>query len=256
MQAPSPTPLPIVNFWPLGCGFDQFPFWFPLLPPRNPITDAMPRLNTAQNLAEQLSAGKVFSVDVLCRLLVDPPYRNTMHATNPFMVDNAHILDYIMAVNPRTGQIVNSARLTVAGRALLESCKSNEAEWQAAKGAQAKLEADIEFQVKSSKKIKLVAEEELANLFNANYPILPIPPIIPQIDCASIVENIVNEIDTDPFTPYYRGRTFGPTVNGWNNRREPIFGPAQLKIMRQPMVFLLVCNLSTHSLQLWGIGLL
>jgi hypothetical protein len=51
-------------------------------------------------------------LDALCRTIVSIPYRNTMHATNPFMEANQHLLMPVMALNPRTGREVNGAQLT------------------------------------------------------------------------------------------------------------------------------------------------
>ena len=52
-------------------------------------TGALPRHHRRWTLADQLARGHWLSLDVLLRLLAPPGYRNTMHATNPFMTANA-----------------------------------------------------------------------------------------------------------------------------------------------------------------------
>ncbi len=73
---------------------------------------AIPRLNRAVTLQNLLDAGHHYSLDVLCRNLVGPVYRNTMQATNPFMEENRLWIARDRAVNPITGRTVQAARLS------------------------------------------------------------------------------------------------------------------------------------------------
>ncbi len=74
--------------------------------------DAMPRSNRAESLDSILGKGLCFGLDALCRCLVEDSYRNTMHATNPFMEANQHLLLHEQAVNPASNRSIKGARLS------------------------------------------------------------------------------------------------------------------------------------------------
>ena len=74
---------------------------------------AVPRHNQAETLAKMLPQYK-FSVDVLCRRLVDKRSLNTMQATNPWLVDNVKWVLSVKAPSAVNGKPVNGALLTSA----------------------------------------------------------------------------------------------------------------------------------------------
>jgi hypothetical protein len=73
-------------------------------------TLAIPRHNRAVSLERQVAEGRALSLDVLCRLLVDRPYRNTMHATKPFLRENPLFVEAAERVWHGT-RLVNAVRL-------------------------------------------------------------------------------------------------------------------------------------------------
>jgi hypothetical protein len=77
-----------------------------------PFDGPVPRLNQAVRMETLIDGGRGHGLDALCRTIVSIPYRNAMHATNPFMEANEHLVTPEMALNPRTGRLVNGAKLT------------------------------------------------------------------------------------------------------------------------------------------------
>ncbi|WP_322049640.1 hypothetical protein, partial [Paraburkholderia sp. J67] len=97
-------------------------FWFSRFRPElDPLTDAMPRRAVFSNLASRLEAGHHFSLDVMCRILANPSYRNRAQAV-PEMVDaNLHLLAPVESVVDLPGApAVRGVRLSDHGRALLK----------------------------------------------------------------------------------------------------------------------------------------
>lgn len=90
--------------------------------------DPMPRSNRAVSLETLVNDDLRFGLDALCRCLVEEPYRNTMHATNPFMEANAHLVTPEQAVNPASGRSVNGARLTNQALELWDRANEDERE--------------------------------------------------------------------------------------------------------------------------------
>jgi hypothetical protein len=86
---------------------------------------AMPRMNAEIGLAEMLRKRKVFSLDVLCRVLV-PDYRDTMQTTNVFMDENKHILERCQTRSPVSDRQVNGAKLTDAALAYWDQLEEDE----------------------------------------------------------------------------------------------------------------------------------
>jgi hypothetical protein len=68
------------------------------------------RHNRAVSLERQVAEGRGLGLDVLCRLLVDRPYRNTMHATNPFLRENPLVVQAAERVW-HGSRLVNAVRL-------------------------------------------------------------------------------------------------------------------------------------------------
>lgn len=106
--------------------------WFSRCGPNgsNARADPMPILaDQMAYLLKQLNMGREFSVDVLCRLL--SPHPNTMQASRPFRIANAHLLVQVPATNPMTGRRVNGLCLSPHGQQLLNSLRpADEAPFQ------------------------------------------------------------------------------------------------------------------------------
>ncbi len=159
----------------------------------------LPRLNTINPLATLIQNNHQFSLEYLCRMLVPNGYKNTMQATNDFMEINSHILDQIPNVlNPVTGRQVQGARL----RSKFGNLANPDVE--------ALFESDID-------DLEEKTEEETTDS-NVN-------PSSRSITCGEYIADFVDQINTAPYQPMYRGRAVGTPVTGWNNRLQSYFWP-------------------------------
>lgn len=201
--------------------------WFerfqPNLISRTADHETIPRLNAAEILAIQLQRNRRFSLDVLCRILVRPAYRNTMQATNIFMNKNAHLLEPVLAENPASSQrrLVNSARLTGKGKEMMQICKQDENKWYALKTRiEACIDADIQLEEKKHEDNLLTQPlAESIDTVNNDAPQV-------QINCCDdLIRALVFWIENAPFQPMYRGKPYGGTVKGWRNRLNSYFWP-------------------------------
>lgn len=82
----------------------------------------MPRRHAAQSLKESLDQGLVSCLDVMCRLITPPEYRNTMQVTDVFMAANSKWILACSGVSPARRE-VSGAVLTSAAISAFESCK-------------------------------------------------------------------------------------------------------------------------------------
>ncbi|MBR8086047.1 hypothetical protein KDX23_25265 [Burkholderia vietnamiensis] len=185
-------------------------FWFKRFQPElNPLTDPMPRLAAHASLANRVSAGVCFALDVMCRMLAAPPYRDVAQATGPMVQANLHLLEPAKAVNPIHGTTVEGVRLTARGRELLEEMRVASAleafadAWDEGDGMQEATE-DAED-----------VRDVLRTVDEAVQPDFP----------NEIIEQLVTDIDTDEFIPTYRNRRLGTPVTGWRARLDAYFWP-------------------------------
>lgn len=181
----------------------------------NPATDVMPRRNVAQGLAAQLSAGHRFSLDVLCRMLVGPSYRNGMQATRPLLDANTDLLEHAVALGVH-GAPINGVRLTDYAREILARRVGIS---QHADEVEARIEADVELDVEGMEQMLAAALAELYEVLTTEAPRGVIATR------ADLVERLVDWIDADIYQPRYRGRSFGVSLCGWDQRLGHYFWP-------------------------------
>jgi len=189
-------------------------------------TEGMARHNQATNMQNLLNSGKSFSLDVLCRYLVRPAYRNTMQATNPFMDQNDQSVSMVRLLSPVTHRLVNGAklqdhalaawdRLTVGERADLEI------------RAKALIEADVEVGRKTTEIITAQLEKrgEIADFII--FPDAPEKYLVRNGDVRNeIVNKLVDWVHTDTFQAHYRKKPVGAEVVGWAERLRTYFWPS------------------------------
>lgn len=207
--------------------------WFRLYGPAgaDPLRDAMPRLNRAVGFDALVAKVPRFSLDVMCRMLVPTPYRNTMHATNPFMDDNHAFLERVQVRNPAGGRMVNGARLTnqasdllngllgAGGNQLLESYQSE---------VDKIVEADQDFVSSSGEEISPMI---LGTVTLTDQPDLMSPAVFqctgPVTNISNVIDWFIDLIDEEPWQPYYRGRPVAGSrpVTGWGSRLQGYFWP-------------------------------
>ncbi|WP_025135475.1 hypothetical protein [Achromobacter sp. DH1f] len=180
---------------------------------RDPQLDGMPISNAAVGLAEQMTRGRIFSLDVLCRLLV--PYRNTMQATREFRTSNAHLLVEYSARHGTTGRHVNHVRLSDEGQKLWASLSSKDRD-----DIDALIAADIEDSGKGLIDVGLPGTEIVP--FNSPRAVAAIA----EVSVQALTVALVDAIDQDPFVAHYRGKPTGtPAVTGWSARLQGYFWP-------------------------------
>ena len=189
-------------------------------------TEAVPRSNRAVSLAKMLAYGLQFGLDVLCRFLVPWPYRNTMHATNPFMETNAHLLERANAINTATGRKVNGAKLTTDAQKLWESLGEGERNRLLAQ-CQALLEADVEVGKDHAELVGVSMERPAEQV-----PFLPSPPRVRIGQCKGMTKRehfiraLMEGVENEPFQPMYRRKPIGEPVTGWDARLLAYFWPS------------------------------
>ena len=202
--------------------------WFGRFAPSNSDwrTDAMPRSNRAVSLSSLLSSGPYFSLDVLCRFLVPWSYRNTMHATNPFMDANSHLLERAKVINPATGRRVNGAKLTSCALELWD-CLGAEERNRLSEECLALLEADVEVGKGYAELVELSTEGP-AEPVSLRTPLSPVR--ISQgkemTKREDFIRALVEEIENESFQPMYRRKSVGEPVTGWAARLRAYFWPS------------------------------
>lgn len=195
---------------------------------------SMPRLNAVERLDSQLSKGRVFSVDVLCRMLVPWSYRDTMHATWEFMRANSHLLEACDGQSP-SNRKVNGARLTAQAKSVWAQCAEGERQALIATATSASKEA-----LERANRTGRPAVP--AHLHNETPP----PVLEPDAGRASapqvlarvvaedggprsvrqqLIRDFVTWVDTEPYQPMYRKRKMGTPVSGWGARLSAYFWP-------------------------------
>jgi len=188
--------------------------------------DAMPRSNRAVSLSSLLSSNLHFGLDVLCRLQVPWSYRNTMHATNPFMDANARTLEHATVINPATGRSVNGAKLTSYALELWESLDEEERDRLSTESL-AILEADVEVGKGRAELVGLSIEGPAEPiLIRSATPTVRIGQDRGMTTREDFIRVLVEEIENEPFQPMYRRKSVGEPVTGWAARLCAYFWPS------------------------------
>lgn len=168
----------------------------------SPLRVPLPRLNAKEPILHYIRSSTEFSLDYLCRNLVPNGCRNTMQASNIFMTENNAVLEEVRVLNPVTGRDVKGVRLRE------EAINHNDRQSM----VEALFEADCDdLDIGEGSHIN----EELAIGGQAS-----------SSDYEKYVERLVNMIQREPYTPFFRGRAIGPVVQGWSNRLQTYFWPS------------------------------
>jgi hypothetical protein len=185
-------------------------FWFQRFQPeRDPVTDAMPILVATESLAKRVGMGVRFSLDVMCRLLVNPSYRNTAQAMSDMVTANAHLLEEVKTINPLHDTKVNGVRLTERGRELLQDIRVVSALEAFADACD---EGDGSQDETTTPDVRRTESGDSVQVQQSEFP-------------AEIVKKLVTDIETEPFVAMYRQRAFGSPLTGWRARLEGYYWP-------------------------------
>ena len=168
-------------------------------------------------LCELLDRGYRFSVDVIARLMVPWPYRNTVQATDEFMRLNPALLRSCSFVDEQ-GESVPGARLTDQALDYWDSL-SFVAQEMYLVYAEARVQADIET---SSDDPVVIDDAGNCVIGESIYP-----PLVPKAGDAdeAYIKALVRWIDEEPYQPMYQRQAIGEPVSGWDNRLLRFFWP-------------------------------
>lgn len=181
----------------------------------------MPRLASRDVLQAQLSKNRVFSLDVLCRMLLPASSRNTMQASEEMMRANEELLEPCDTVNSVTGRTVAGVKLSSFAVARLHELKTGSTFDELKVDVERVIEADVE---EGEGPEQCLLSEGLAEWIDE--PALPIGGL-PPAGFSNPVEWLVEVIHEEAFIPRYRGAVLNArgAVKGWDNRLHTYFWP-------------------------------
>lgn len=186
-------------------------------------TAPLPRLNEKASLQSQLQKNRIFSLDVLCRFLLPPAARNTMQATNVFMTINHQHLERKSATNPNTGRTVNGAKLGETALRQWDDLSQDKRDLRIA-NVLALLEGDIEAGTETEIVAVDLDPQECVHL-DADNSCPEQYRFQSEDNRARLMKKLVQWIQVDPFQPFYRRRTYGRAVRGWDQRLKAYYWP-------------------------------
>lgn len=177
----------------------------------------IPRCDQEGKLCDLLAAGHRFSIDVIARLMVPWPFRNTIQATDEFMRLNPALLRSCSFLTG-DGQSVPGARLTDQALDYWDSL-SFVAQEMYLVYAEARIQADIET---SSDDPVVIDDAGNCVIGESIYP-----PVIPQRSAPdqAFIQALVRWIEEEPYQPMYQRQAVGDPVSGWDNRLLRFFWP-------------------------------
>lgn len=164
--------------------------------PESGIANQLPRLHSINPLQAVVNNGQQFSLEYLCRILVPNGYKNTMQATNIFMDTNSHIVQRIQVLNPVSGRMVQGAQL-ILNNVLAPNNPDIESLF----------EADCD-ELEEVGEISPIPVQTAIQNFVVDY-----------------IDAFVDQINSEPYQPMYRGKKIGKQVIGWDTRLQVYFWP-------------------------------
>ena len=146
-----------------------------------------------------------------------------MHATNPFMEANAHLLERLRCMNQITNHEVNYASIRESAQKKWAAL-GFEKQQRFLADAEALIEAAVEVGNSEPELLPPATEKETEG------PSLPFrvpPPMLTLLEKIrdALLRALVARIEVDPYQPMYRLKLHGPPVKGWGKRLEAYFWP-------------------------------
>lgn len=177
----------------------------------------IPRHDDAGKLCEVLARGQRFSVDVIARLMVPWPFRNTVQASDDFIRLNPALLRSCSYLAD-SGVSLPGARLTDQALDYWDSL-SFVAQEMYLVYAEARVQADIET---SSDDPVIIDDAATCVIGESIYP-----PVLPKADApdSEFVKALVRWIDEEPYQPMYQRQNVGEPVSSWHDRLLQFFWP-------------------------------
>lgn len=177
----------------------------------------MPRYDASVKLADLLNHGHRFSVEVICRLMVPWPFRNTMQASDEFIRLNPALIRSC-SFSDEQGLSIAGGRLTDQALDYWDSLSFVAQEWYLVQ-AEARIQADIETPTSDP---VIVDDAGSCLIGQAIYP-----PFVPASTAPDreFVRALVLWMDEDIFQPMYQRQACGEPVCGWAARLQRFFWP-------------------------------
>ncbi len=188
-------------------------------------------------LAEQISEGHRFSLDVVCRLMVPWNFRNSPQATDEFIKLNQHLIQPVVDYkDPETGEIVAAVKLTEQSLGFWSRRTFVEQD-QWMNFAEARIQADIE----TSSDDPVVIDDAGIEVIGADI----YPPYVPDKDASdeAFIKALVYWIEEDPYQPMYQRKPVGDAVSSWHDMLSVFFWPkprtgyAQFAFAAAPLLY-------------------
>ncbi|MEX2535043.1 MAG: hypothetical protein WD273_05525 [Trueperaceae bacterium] len=194
----------------------------------------MPRHNRAVSFERQLAEGLHYNLDVLCRLLVTPSYRNTMHATNVFLGANPNLVEPGGKVL-HNGRLVNAVRLRRGERSAVAHWEQLTARQQEELEAEARLlvgklpqvrKKSVAVPARVNRSVR-ITDSDFDNLLRrARRSHTKILPASADNELRErYLRALISSIQEEEFQPKWRRKAFGEAVRGWPQRLQSYFWP-------------------------------
>ncbi len=170
-------------------------------------------------LAEQLTQGNRFSLDVTCRLMVPWNYRNTPQATDEFIKLNDHLIEPVDDYkDPETGELIAAVKLTEQSLGFWSRRTFVEQD-QWMNFAEARIQADVE----TSSDDPVVIDDAGIEVIGSDI----YPPYVPDKDASDeeFVKALVEWVEEDPYQPMYQREPVGEAVSSWHDMLSVFFWP-------------------------------
>lgn len=177
----------------------------------------MPVCESGLSLAELLSQGDRFSLEVICRLIVPWTYRNKSMANSVFIHLNNDLLRPV-SFRQEDGTSVEGARLADHAIDMWEELTYIEQDIFMI-FAEARIQADIE----STSSDPIVIDDGGIEIIGEDI----YPPLMPEAGDgqSAYIAALAAWIQEDPFQPLYHRQPCGNPVSGWDERLQATFWP-------------------------------
>ncbi len=178
----------------------------------------IPRREADAKLAERLQQGARFSVDVIARLMVPWPYRDTLQASDEFVRLNPALLRSCSWTDDSSGEQLPGARLTDQALDYWDSL-SFVAQEMYLIYAEARVQADIE----TPSDEPVIVDDAGACVIGEDI----YPPVVPAKDAPdrAYVHALAEWIAKTPYQPMYQRQNVGDPVSSWHDRLQRFFWP-------------------------------
>lgn len=177
----------------------------------------MPLGQSSDSLSELIRKEQRFTIEILARMMVPWPYRNTSQVDKSFLDDYSEWLDTTSVTDEGGAEVVAASLTEKAVKYWNSLCFAVQDDFM--NYAEARVQADIEAPssdpvVLDDQGIELIGEDTY-------------PPYVPSSDADDdeFIKALVQWINDAPYQPYYLKQPAGDAVAGWQDRLLAFFWP-------------------------------